>query len=170
MDHERESMIEFTKGDMFDSPADVRVNTVNCVGVMGAGVALAFKNRYPDMFKDYQNACRDRRLRPGKLHVWKNLLGEWVINFPTKRDWRDPSLYEDILSGLDALREYLLDHGHITVALPALGCRHGGLDWAKVAPMIKDKLADLEARILVFEPADSINAGRPRKISQQGRS
>lgn len=153
-------MIEFTKGDMFDVPVDVRVNTVNCVGVMGAGVALAFKNRYPDMFKDYQNACRDGRVRPGTLYIWKRLMGEWVINFPTKRDWRDPSRYEDILSGLDALRSYLREQGQISVALPALGCGHGGLDWSKVAPMIKDRLGELDARILVFEPADSLRAGQ----------
>src|SRR5437867_4467429 len=115
-------MIEFTKGDMFKVPVDARVNTVNCVGVMGAGVALAFKNRYPDMFKDYQDACKDGRVRPGAMHVWKNLMGEWVINFPTKRDWREPSRYEDILSGLDALRTYIREQGHISVAVPALGC------------------------------------------------
>jgi O-acetyl-ADP-ribose deacetylase (regulator of RNase III) len=153
------TMIEFTKGDMFEAPVDVRVNTVNCEGVMGAGVALAFKNRYPDMFKDYQSACRDGRVRPGTLHVWKSLAGDWVINFPTKRDWRDPSRYEDILSGLDALRNYLREQGPISVALPALGCGHGGLDWGKVSSMIKDSLGDLDVRVLVFEPADSRKAG-----------
>ena len=153
-------MIEFTKGDMFEVQVDARVNTVNCVGVMGAGVALAFKVRYPEMFKEYQKSCRDGRVQPGTMHVWKSLTGEWVINFPTKRDWRDPSRYEDILSGLDALRAYLQEQGQISVALPALGCGHGGLDWGKVAPMISEKLGDLDARILVFEPADS------RKIGQ----
>lgn len=153
-------MIEFTKGDMFGVPVDVRVNTVNCVGVMGAGVALAFKNRYPEMFKDYQNACREGKMRPGNVHVWQNLTGEWVINFPTKRDWRDPSRYDDIRSGLEDLRSYLQEQGPISVALPALGCGHGGLDWARVAPMISQALGDLPARILVFEPADSIRAGQ----------
>ena len=153
-------MVEFTKGDMFQAAVDARVNTVNCVGVMGAGVALAFKNRYPDMFKDYQRACRDGRVRPGAVHVWKSLMGDWVINFPTKRDWRDNSRYEDIQTGLAALRDYLRDQGNISVALPALGCGHGGLDWLLVAPMIEDKLGDLEARVLVFEPTDSLNAGR----------
>ncbi len=153
-------MIEFTEGDLFEVPVDVRVNTVNCVGVMGTGMALAFKNRYPDMFKDYQNACRVGSVRPGNLHVWKSLMGDWVINFPTKRDWRNPSRYEDILSGLEALRNYLRERGPISVALPALGCGHGGLDWDKVSSMIKDSLSDLEARILVFQPVDSRKAGR----------
>jgi O-acetyl-ADP-ribose deacetylase (regulator of RNase III) len=153
-------MVEFTKGDMFEAAVDLRVNTVNCVGVMGAGVALAFKNRYPDMFKDYQNACRDGRVRPGTVHVWKSLMGDWVINFPTKRDWRGNSRYEDIQSGLDALRNYLSEQGNISVALPALGCGHGGLDWSRVAPMIEERLGDLEAHVFVFEPADSLNAGK----------
>jgi O-acetyl-ADP-ribose deacetylase (regulator of RNase III) len=153
-------MIEFTKGNMFNVPVDARVNTVNCVGVMGTGVALAFKTRYPDMFKDYERACRDGRVRPGTLHIWKSLTGDWVINFPTKRDWQDPSRYEDVLSGLEALRIYLSRQGSISVALPALGCGHGGLEWDKVSAMIKDKLGDLEARILVFEPQDSRDAGR----------
>lgn len=145
---------------MFEAQVDVRVNTVNCVGVMGTGLALAFKNRYPEMFKEYQIACRDGRVRPGALHIWKSLTGDWIINFPTKRDWRDPSRYEDILAGLSELRRYLLEQGHVLVALPALGCGHGGLDWNKVSKMIENSLGDLDAHILVFEPADSRNAGR----------
>jgi len=141
-------------------PVDVRVNTVNCKGVMGAGVAFAFKNRYPDMFKEYKKACKAGIVKPGVMHVWKNLLGDWVINFPTKRDWREPSRYDDILSGLDSLRDYLKEFGSISVALPALGCGHGGLDWKRVSTMIKEKLSDLDAHIFVFEPTDSRNAER----------
>lgn len=157
---EGETMIEFTSGDMFEKPVDIRVNTVNCKGVMGAGVALAFKNRYPDMFKDYKKACHDGIVRPGSMYVWKNLLGDWIINFPTKRDWREPSRYDDILAGLEDLRSYLKGLGPVSVALPALGCGHGGLDWGKVSSMVKEKLSDLDARILVFEPTDSRNIGR----------
>lgn len=157
---EGEIMIEFTKGDMFEKIVDIRVNTVNCKGVMGAGVALAFKNRYPEMFKDYKKACHDGIVRPGSMYVWKNLLGDWIINFPTKRDWRDPSRYDDILAGLEDLRSYLKNLGSVSIALPALGCGHGGLDWIQVSQMIKDKLSDLDAHIFVFEPADSRNAGR----------
>lgn len=153
-------MLEFVKGDIFDVPADIRVNTVNCVGVMGAGVALAFKQRYPDMFKDYQRACQDGRVRPGKMHIWKSLGGDWIINFPTKRDWREPSRYEDIAVGLEDLRSYLGGIGDVTVGLPALGCGNGGLDWNRVSDMIRDKLGDLDARVLVFEPAASRKAGR----------
>lgn len=153
-------MLEFTQGDMFEAPADIRVNTVNCVGVMGAGVALAFKQRYPQMFKDYQRACKDGRVRPGRMHVWKSLEGDWIVNFPTKRDWRDPSRYEDIDTGLDDLRAYLDGVGPVTVALPALGCGHGGLDWDRVSGMIQNKLGDVDARVLVFPPSASRQTGR----------
>ena len=157
-------MIELTTGDMFATPVDIRVNSVNCKGVMGAGVALAFKQRYPEMFKVYQRACRDGSIRPGALHVWKNLEGDWIINFPTKRDWREPSRYEDILSGLKELRGYLKELGSVSVALPALGCGHGGLDWVRVSSMIKDQLGDLDARIFVYQPTDSHEAGRETRI------
>ncbi|WP_435004706.1 macro domain-containing protein [Xanthomonas arboricola] len=153
-------MLEFTQGNMFEAQADIRVNTVNCVGVMGAGVALAFKQRYPEMFKDYKHACRDGRVRPGRMHVWKSLEGDWIVNFPTKRDWRDPSRYEDIDAGLDDLRAYLDSVGAVTVALPALGCGHGGLDWDRVSVMIQNKLGDIDARVLVFAPSASRQAGR----------
>ncbi|MGE5609618.1 MAG: macro domain-containing protein [Bacillota bacterium] len=152
-------MLEFTQGDMFASSADIRVNTVNCVGVMGAGVALAFKQRYPEMFKDYQRDCKGGRVRPGKMHVWKSLSGDWIVNFPTKRDWREPSRYEDIDAGLDDLRAYLDSVGPVTVTLPALGCGHGGLDWARVSEMIREKLKGVEAHVLVFEPIASRLAG-----------
>lgn len=153
-------MLEFKQGDMFEASADIRVNTVNCVGVMGAGVALAFKQRYPEMFKDYRSACKDGRVRPGRMYVWKSLEGDWIINFPTKRDWREPSRYEDIEAGLDDLRAYLEGVGPVTVALPALGCGHGGLDWDRVSAMIRHKLDGLDAHILVFAPSASRQAGR----------
>jgi adenine-specific DNA methylase/O-acetyl-ADP-ribose deacetylase (regulator of RNase III) len=140
---------------MLETPADIRVNTVNCVGVMGAGVALAFKNNYPEMYKDYQKACKDGKVIPGKLHIWKNLSGEWIINFPTKRHYKEPSRYEDIEDGLIALHDYILDKGKVRVALPALGCGHGGLDWERIKGMIKERLGDLEATFTVFEPLDS---------------
>jgi O-acetyl-ADP-ribose deacetylase (regulator of RNase III) len=153
-------MIQFTQGDMFETPADIRVNTVNCVGIMGAGLALAFKQRYPDMFRDYQKACTAGEVRPGHLHIWRSLDGAWIINFPTKRHWRDKSRYEDIEAGLDALHEYLTPLGKVVVALPALGCGHGGLDWSRVSAMIESKLGALEAEFHVYPPSTSKLAGQ----------
>ena len=146
---------------MFNSPFDIRVNTVNCVGVMGAGVALAFKRRYPEMFLAYKKACEVNEVRPGELYIWKKNDNDWIVNFPTKRDWRGKSRYHDIASGLLALRKYLEGLGKIKIALPALGCGNGGLDWNVVLPMIVKELEDLEAEVHVFEPENS------RKIGQQ---
>lgn len=148
-------MIIFTKGDMFETPANIRVNTINCVGVMGAGVALAFKTKYPAMFKDYKKECQAGNLKPGKLFVWKNLFGETIVNLPTKRHWNEPSIYEDIESGLIALHKFLSKEGNVKVTLPALGCGHGGLNWDEVSKSIVKYLGDLEATIYVFEPSDS---------------
>ncbi|PHV31659.1 hypothetical protein CSQ94_20480 [Janthinobacterium sp. BJB312] len=153
-------MIEFVEGDIFDIPAEIRVNTVNCVGAMGAGVALAFKKRYPEMFKDYQIACKSGHVKPGRMHIWKSLEGAWIINFPTKRDWRDGSRYEDIDSGLDDLRLYLDSVGSVSVALPALGCGNGGLDWTRVSDMIRQKLDGVDAHVYVLAPSASRRAGK----------
>lgn len=152
-------MLHFTNGDMFDTDVDIRVNTVNCVGVMGAGVALAFKTRYPAMFRDYKKACDAGEVQPGRLNVWRTLT-EWIINFPTKRHWRENSRYEDVEDGLKALRQYLDNVGKsVRVALPALGCGHGGLDWSRVSKMIVEHLANVQAEIFVFEPSDSLRVG-----------
>ena len=147
-------MIKFTRGDMFKIDTDIRVNTVNCVGVMGAGVALTFKNKYPSMFKDYQKECKKGNLNPGKIYIWTDLSGECIINFPTKKHWRKPSEYEYIEAGLSDLHKYLLNKGRIRVAIPALGCDRGGLDWARVKEKIEKHLGGLDATIYVFEPMD----------------
>jgi len=154
-------MIHFTKGDMFDIDVDIHINTVNCVGVMGAGVALAFKTRFPDMFIAYQEDCKNGQVRPGHMHIWKS-QSQWIINFPTKRHWREKSRYEDISAGLADLRNYMNGLDGVRVAMPALGCGNGGLDWARVAPMISEAMQGLNAEIYVFEPADSIRLGRKR--------
>lgn len=151
-------MIKFVSGDFFDYDADIRINTVNCVGVMGKGVALTFKKKFPDMFIDYYNACKRKELKPGKPHVWKdeNLFSSCtIVNFPTKIHWKNPSKYEYIEEGLIWLRQFLLDKENSVVTLPALGCGHGGLDWDKVKIIIIKYLSDLNAQILVFEPSSS---------------
>ena len=125
-------MIKFTKGNMFDTPADIRINTVNCVGVMGIGVALEFKKRFPKMYRTYKKECERGNIQPGKPHVWKefHLCKEFIIiNFPTKKHWRNPSKYKYIESGLIWLAKFLKEYGGVKVTIPALGCGHGGLDW-----------------------------------------
>jgi len=155
-------MIRFVQGNFFDYKADIRINTVNCVGVMGAGVALLFKNKYPEMNTEYVKLCNQGLIRPGRPHVWKskNLFSESsedvvIINFPTKDDWKKPSEYSYIIDGLKWLKTYLQDKPNSIITIPALGCGHGGLDWEKVKEMIIDNLSGLETEILVFEPKSS---------------
>ena len=156
-------MIKYVTGNFFDYDANIRVNTVNCVGVMGAGVALQFKKKFPDMFKDYYKACKHDEVKPGKPHVWVkyDLFSELtIINFPTKVHWKNPSEYEYVEKGLNWLRDFLRDKNESVVTLPALGCGHGGLEWERVKELIHHYLDDVNAEILVFEPSSS------RKISK----
>ncbi|HAS6204091.1 TPA: hypothetical protein I7162_21800 [Vibrio vulnificus] len=168
-------MLEFVKGDFFDFDADIRINTVNCVGVMGAGVALAFKKKYPEMFKEYARQCREKEIAPGKPTVWKQgdmfSKGIEIINFPTKNHWRNPSEYEYIEDGLIWLSNYLENKEGLTITLPALGCGHGGLDWREVKRLILKYLEKTSNNILVFEPEASKKAGKnlsitPEKVSE----
>lgn len=157
-------MLKFVKGDFFEFDADIRINTVNCVGVMGAGVALAFKNKYPAMFKEYLKDCKAGLIKPGLPSVWGNddmfTKKIEIINFPTKEHWRKPSEYEYVENGLKWLSEYLKQKSYSTITLPALGCGHGGLDWGNVKQLIETYLHNSEHNILVFEPNSSKNAGK----------
>lgn len=143
--------LRFVHGNLFDVPADVRVCTVNCVGAMGKGVALAFRRRYPGLFDSYRAACDRGELAPGRLHVWRG-PDAVVICLPTKRHWRDGSRYEDIATGLRALRDYLVTRPGLRVVLPALGCGNCGLDWSRVRAMLVEHLGHLDAAITAIEP------------------
>ncbi len=151
--------IEYKTGDMFDEPTEAIVNTVNCVGVMGKGVALEFKRRWPENFRAYKRLCDAGDLSPGKMFVFENgaLLGEashrYLINFPTKLHWRAHSKIKFIEEGLDDFVRQVERLGIKSVAMPPLGCGNGGLDWADVRPLIERKLAPLsEVRFVVFPP------------------
>ena len=155
------SNIRFVDGDMFSISADILVNTVNCVGVMGAGVAAEFKKRYPEMYKDYVNRCRRKELKPGCPYLWQNpsMFGEGkdelIINFPTKDNWRDPSKYEYVEDGLMRMRDLLRHADGRTVVMPAVGCGHGGLNWERIKGMIVRYLSDVNATFIVTEPKNS---------------
>jgi len=166
-------VIHFVTGDMFDTTADIRVNTVNCVGVMGAGVALAFKRRFPEMFVDYREACHRGHYTPGCIQVHRSDDHEWIINVATKADWHRPSQYAWIESILAQLREFIFDNAvrvdasdedrkKLRITIPALGCGHGGLEWKRVKALIVDYLSDLDADIFVFAPQDSRDPGRKK--------
>jgi len=149
-------MIEFTTGNILKCEADALVNTVNCVGVMGRGIALQFKNAYPDNFKAYAAACHRGEVQPGRMFVYatgRMMAPQFIINFPTKRHWRGKSRIVDIESGLIALVEIIQAKGIRSIAIPPLGSGLGGLDWREVRPRIEDALRTLpDVRVLVFEP------------------
>ena len=158
-------MIEYVRGDLLAARSEALVNAVNCVGVMGRGVALAFKRRFPDNYKAYKAACDRGELQPGRMFVFETgeLTPRVIINFPTKQHWRDRSRLADIDSGLSALVDEIERHRIHSIALPPLGCGLGGLEWTKVKPRIHralDGVADLDT--LVFEPygTDSSVASR----------
>lgn len=149
-------MIEYCRGNLLEADAEALVNPVNTQGVMGKGLALAFKNAFPENFRAYSQACQSDQVRTGRMFITEQqaLLGpRWIINFPTKQHWRDPSKLEWIDQGLADLRKVLAEKQIPSVAIPPLGCGLGGLDWELVKPLIEDALADLAStRILIFEP------------------
>ena len=153
--------IRFKKGDMFAEPVEALVNTVNCVGVMGKGVALEFKKRWPTNFKEYKKLCDSKGLVPGEMFIFdtKELFAKqgprYLVNFPTKAHWRSKSKISYVQDGLDALREDIITYGIKSIAIPPLGCGNGGLAWADVKPLIISKLSSLEnVEIVVFQPTD----------------
>jgi len=149
-------MIESTSGDILKSEADALVNTVNCVGVMGRGIALQFKNAFPENFKAYQAACNREAVQPGRMFVFETgqlTPPRFIINFPTKRHWRGKSRVKDIEMGLVDLAKIIRDRGIRSIAVPPLGSGLGGLEWAEVRPLIERALGGLDSvRVLVYEP------------------
>ncbi len=137
---------EVKTGSLFESEAEALVNPVNTEGVMGAGLAREFRNRYPDMYREYQRICARGMLDVGTMHFW--LTGskepQFIVNFPTKRSWRQPSQLEWIERGLDELKRHLLLRSITSVAIPALGCGHGGLAWAPVRRQIHHRFASTD--------------------------
>lgn len=154
-------MITFKKGDLLSSDAQALVNTVNTVGVMGKGIALQFKNRFPVNYAVYRDACKKGTFSVGQVLVVEDgdlMNKKFIINFPTKAHWKGNSKYEYVLSGLKALREAIEKHNIKSIAIPPLGCGNGGLDWSKVKAMIVQELSDFPIGITVFEPNDAIKS------------
>jgi O-acetyl-ADP-ribose deacetylase (regulator of RNase III) len=150
------SMIELTKGDLLAADVEALVNTVNCVGIMGRGIALQFKNQFPANFKAYESACRREEVQSGRMFVFETgalTNPKFIINFPTKRHWRGKSRMEDIESGLKALTDEIGSRGIKSIAIPPLGSGLGGLNWSDVRPRIEAALRGIsDLRVLVFEP------------------
>jgi O-acetyl-ADP-ribose deacetylase (regulator of RNase III) len=154
-------MIEYTTGNLLDADTQALVNTVNTVGVMGKGIALQFKHAFPENYKRYVAACKAGELEPGKLLITTEhtVQGDRVvINFPTKTEYYRKSSYGYIDAGLRTLARELVALGLTSVAVPPLGCGHGGLQWARVRAMIEQHLGALPLRVVVYEPSEAIKA------------
>jgi O-acetyl-ADP-ribose deacetylase (regulator of RNase III) len=148
-------LIHFAQGNLFDSQAEALVNAVNTVGVMGRGVALEFKIRFPENNRAYRLACKREELVVGKMFVTETQLEQprWIINFPTKQHWRNPSKLEFVRDGLEDFVRVIESHGIKSVALPALGCGLGGLEWKTVRELLETSLEPLEHVVFeIFEP------------------
>lgn len=152
-------MIEKITGNILEADVEALVNTVNCVGVMGKGIALQFKNAFPDMYENYRVACRNKQVVPGKMLIdvvvynYYNKEFIIIINFPTKRHWKNPSIIGDIKSGLQSLITDIQAMKIKSIAIPPLGCGNGGLDWSVVCPMIEDAMEEVpDTKVLLYEP------------------
>ncbi len=150
-------MIRFTQGNLLEAPADALVNTVNTVGVMGKGIALMFKEAFPENYRLYREACETKNVKVGHVFATERrdfVSGpKWIINFPTKEHWRAPSRLEWIRDGLADLRRFIEQHKIRSIALPPLGSGNGGLDWREVRPLIVGALEPLQdVTIIVYEP------------------
>lgn len=145
-------MLTISSGNLLRDDADVLVNPVNTVGVMGKGLALQFKRAFPENYSTYRRAFEEERLRPGVVFAVPIDAGRWIVNFPTKRHWRQPSRLSDISAGLDDLVAFL-DHTPVrSIAVPPLGCGNGGLKWEDVRKLIAEKLESLEVDVRVYAP------------------
>ena len=145
-------MVHVLIGDIFESQAQTLVNTVNCVGVMGKGIALEFKKRFPDMYEDYVTRCAARQVRLGEPYVFRRLFPPWILNFPTKGHWRSVARLSDIEAGLEHLGRHYHEWGIESLAVPALGCNNGGLEWRVVGPTLYRHLARLDIPVELYAP------------------
>ena len=145
-------MVRTLTGDLFESKAQTLVNTVNCVGIMGKGVALEFKKRFPDMYKDYVKRCAAKQVRLGQPYLFRWLVPPWVLNFPTKDDWRSVSRLSDIVAGLEYLERHYREWGITSLAIPPLGCGQGQLEWRVVGPTLFRYLSRLDIPVELYAP------------------
>lgn len=151
-------LITFKKGNLLEDPAEALVNTVNTVGVMGKGMALQFKQAFPDVYKQYEKDCKADKVHIGKMHVVsvEGIVNpKYIINFPTKKHWRNPSQLQYIESGLEDLIYSLHKLNIHSVAIPPLGCGNGGLDWLIVREKIISAFEDQQIHVSIYEPAGS---------------
>lgn len=151
-------MVDPRVGDLLESKAQTLVNTVNCVGIMGKGIALEFKKRFPDMYEDYVQRCKRNQVKLGQPYLYRRLFPPNVINFPTKDHWRSVSNLADIVAGLEYLTQHYQEWGITSLAVPPLGCGHGQLEWNVVGPTLYRYLTKLDIPVELYAPAGTPEA------------
>lgn len=152
-------MINFTETTVFNTPAQTVVNTVNCVGVMGAGIALEFRLRYPEMFQDYALRCQKGAVKIGRPYLYRNCECPWIMNFPTKKHWKNPSRIDWIEDGLKYFVANYKKANLSSIAFSQLGCGKGNLDWHEVKPVMEKYLADIEIPAYICLDTESRASG-----------
>jgi len=163
-------MISVLIGNMFQSKAQTLVNTVNCVGVMGKGVALEFKNRFPDMYDDYVQRCKAGRVRLGEPYLFLRTALPWILNFPTKDHWRSVARLQDIVQGLEYLERHYREWEITSLAVPPLGCGQGQLEWRVVGPTLYRHLSLLGIPVELYAPFGTPHEElQPTFLDQVGR-
>ncbi len=145
-------MVKVLVGDIFKSKAQTLVNTVNCVGIMGKGIALEFKKLFPEMYKDYLNRCARGEVRLGKPYLYKSVIPPWILNFPTKDHWRSLANIQDIIEGLEYLLEHYKAWGITSIAVPPLGSGQGQLEWRIVGPILFQYLNRMDILVELYAP------------------
>jgi O-acetyl-ADP-ribose deacetylase (regulator of RNase III)/uncharacterized protein YwgA len=155
---QRSNTVDVVVGDLFEASAQTLVNTVNCVGVMGKGVALQFKKRFPAMYEDYVQRCERDEVKLGQPYLYSNPELPHVLNFPTKGHWRSVARLKDIVAGLEYLEAHYRNWGITSLAVPPLGCGQGALDWHTVGPTLYERLSRLEIPVALYAPFDTPHA------------
>lgn len=154
----RSTVFIISTGDMFKEKTDAYVNPVNCVGRMGKGIALQFKIKFPDMYLCYKTICLQRKLFTGQIYVWKNeenSTPKYIFCFPTKIHFQNPSNYKYISEGMKTLRLKITEYGISSIAIPALGCGLGGLNFNRVLDIVQNELYDLNnLKVYIYQPKE----------------
>ena len=163
-------MVQVLVGDIFASSAQTLTNPINCVGVMGKGLALAFRQHFPDMYEDYVLRCRKHSVHIGQPYVFRRPVIPWILNFPTKDNWRAHSQMARIVEGLAYLRLHYRDWGITSLAMPALGCGEGKLSWSQVGPILYQQLLRFDIPIELYAPHDTAKAMLNKRFLTENQS
>lgn len=161
-------MLRYASGDLLTDDAEALINTVNCVGVMGKGIALQFKRSYPENFRIYKAACLKRDVKLGEVFpvATNSIVGpRWIINFPTKGHWKSRSSLQDIRTGLVSLKSFIDKEGVTSIAIPPLGAGNGGLAWNDVKPLLEEFAASTSAEVRIYAPSDAKRELAPQRLN-----